>query len=285
MSKLLQFSSVNVDKCSTPELRIVSVGSKTISSDKNEFYINQWEGEQHKIFMQGFYEKNISTKGAYSFDISEGLEGNVVRAFPYSECGELMETFQTKFGGFKMNPHVIAMQVLINSVSNLDPVRGSFWTQGSIDFRWYEPKFENRMVYEPGTWIPRSDVPSAQGIYDRLFSPNAIEWEKTPSEVVSVQQFEHWPVGCAKLRVNFQGTFMENFELNQFPFDVQDLTLKFKLDLLPGNYRFGSICIPDYQYTQKVSSRSIQVWKYGIRDIVFSEWAVYEPQVLFGNGS
>merc|ERR1719285_1048150 len=115
-----------------------------------------------------------------------------------------------------MNPHVITMQVLITSVSELDPVEGSFRTQGSIDFRWHEPKFENRMVYEPGTWVPRSDVPSAQGIFDRLCCPNSTVFEKTPSEKVFVQQFEHWPIGLASFSVKFTATFMENFELNQF---------------------------------------------------------------------
>jgi len=224
--------------------------TKSILSDKNEYYIDQWKSEQHKHFMERFYEENISIKHPNAFDLSIGQKGNVVRPIPYSECANLVETFETKFGGFKKNPHVIAMQVLIFGISDLDPVVGSFRASGAVHFRWYEPQFEDKAVYKPGTSVSAELMPSAQGIADTLWCPNASELEKTPSDVVYIQQFAYWPDSCAKFTVEFSGTFMENFELNQFPFDVQDLSLHFKLDVVPGNFRYGSICIPDSQYNE-----------------------------------
>jgi len=261
--------------------------SKTACTEKNEYYVNQWKTEQHKIFMEGFYEQHISTKGwdAFAFDLNEDQQGARVRSIPYSNCGSLLETFKTEFGGWKMNPHVITVQVLVTGVSDLDPVGGSFQAKGEIVFRWHEPKFENRMMYEPGSEVPLSDMPSARAIFEKLSCPNATEFEKTPREIVFAQQFEHWPIGCAKFTVYFTGTFMENFELNQFPFDVQDLKIFFELDMTPGNYRYGSIWIPDWQYSKKVNNRALHVWRFGLIDIAFSEWQVYEPHVLFGNGS
>jgi len=256
----------------------------SIMSIKNEYYIDQWQSEQHKNFMEGFYKKNISIKHPNAFDLSVGQEGNIVRPTAYSDCANLMETFETEFGGFKKNPHVIAMQVLIFGISDLDPVVGSFQASGAVHFRWYEPKFENKKEYKPGTSVSVEHMPSAQGIADTLWCPNASELEMTPSDVVYIQQFEYWPDSCAHFTVEFSGIFMENFELNQFPFDVQDLSLYFKLDVVPGNFRYGSICIPDSQYNAKDDSRSIQVWKYGMRDIVLAEWYIHEPQLVFGNG-
>jgi len=266
----------------SPDTKYLSTVS--IMSEKNEYYIDQWGSEQHKNFMEGFYKKNISIKHPNAFDLSVGQEGNIVRPTTYSECANLIETFESEFGGFKENPHVIAMQVVIFGISDLDPVLGNFRASGAVHFRWYEPKFENKMVYPPGTSVCAELLPSAQGIADTLWCPNASELEKTPSEVVYIQQFTYWPDSCAQYTVEFSGTFMENFELNQFPFDVQDLSLYFKLDLVPGNFRYGSICIPDSQYNEYDDSRSIQVWKYGISDIVLAEWYIHEPQVVFGNG-
>lgn len=260
------------------------LSSESVMSVKNEYYIKQWKSEQHRNFMEGFYNKNISIKHPNAFDLSVGQEGNIVRPTKYSECANLMETFETKFGGFKKNPHVLAMQVLIFGISDLDPVLGSFQASGAVHFRWYEPEFENKVVYKPGTSVSVELIPSAKGIADTLWCPNASELEKTPSDVVYIQQFEYWPDSCAQFTVEFSGTFMENFELNQFPFDVQDLSLYFKVDMVPGNFRYGTICIPDSQYNEKDDSRSIQVWKYGISDIVLAEWYIHEPQIVFGNG-
>jgi len=268
----------------SPGLQTVS---KSVCSERNEFYINQWKSKQHKNFMERFYEMNITTKAdnAFAFDLSEDREGCNVRPFPYSACESLLKTFQTEFGGWKMNPHVITMQVLITGVSDLDPVGGCFNAKGQFWFRWWEPKFEDRMVYEPGTTVPLSDMPSAQAIFDALNGANSIEFTKTAHEYVHIQQFPHDPIGCATFCVEFEGSFLENFELNQFPFDVQQLKIFFELTLAPGNYRWGSICIPDYQMTTKEMSRDLYVWEFGLIDLVFSEWQVYEPQVLFGNQS
>jgi len=275
-SEVLELSKVG------PDGNILSLHS--IMSEKNEYYIDQWKSEQHKNFMEGFYKKNISIKNPNAFDLSVGQEGNIVRQKKYSECANLMETFDKEFGGLKKNPHVIAMQVVIFGISDLDPVLGSFQASGAVHFRWYEPKFWNKMVYKPGTSVSAELIPSAQGIADTLWCPNASELEKKPSDVVWIQHFEYWPDACAHYTVEFSGTFMENFELNQFPFDVQDLSLYFKLDVVPGNFRYGSICIPDSQYNEKDDSRSIQVWKYGISDVVLAEWYIHEPTVVFGNG-
>jgi len=247
MSRIIELKAQEEGKTS-PGGKYLSMVS--IMSEKNEYYTDQWESEQHRNFMEGFYKKNISIKHPNAFDLSIGQEGSIVRPTAYSECANLLEIFETKFGGFKKNPHVIAMQVLIFGISDLDPVVGSFRASGAVHFRWYEPQFEDKAVYKPGTSVSAELMPSAQGIADTLWCPNASELEKTPSDVVYIQQFAYWPDSCAKFTVEFSGTFMENFELNQFPFDVQDLSLHFKLDVVPGNFRYGSICIPDSQYNE-----------------------------------
>ena len=200
----------------------------------------------------------------------------------YSDITKCTEDFKGA-GGWRAASHAATCSVRFSAISEIQAVDGTFQCKGIIDLRWYDEAYENMPV---GTPIPASQVKSLiSQPYVKNSAGDMEVYESSP--FVIVRELKEDPPGLCKFSWVFNGTCTEEFDLHEFPFDVQDLTvwITFQGTGMPTDEQsFGRIIFPEVQHEDSNPLRDDPWYLYGVHVNTLVEWTMFEPQVcVIGN--
>lgn len=111
----------------------------------------------------------------------------------------------------------VYIRVIFMKLGEIDTVKECFSADAFIQAKWREPKLDDRTDLKPEDikwedyWQPKLSVLNAVG------DPKETTWHTILFNSTKQAYI------CKRRRI--KGTFLENLELNEFPFDTQDLTL------------------------------------------------------------
>ena len=174
--------------------------------------------------------------------------------YRYSEIAKCNEDFQNA-GGWHAAPHSVSCSVRFATISDINPVHGTFKCKGFIDIRWYDQvrsmitsSYRLPMILEyddTTSLVPPQDYEDRPiGTMIHAVHPETGERMKSlisqpyiknsvadmvvepQSDWVLVREFKDDPKGLCHFSWVFHGTCSEEFELHEFPFDIQDLTVR-----------------------------------------------------------
>jgi hypothetical protein len=208
------------------------------------------------------------------------------RSVPYSEILHITRQFEKiggrNGGGFVMEPKVTCCSVRILSITDINVINGTFRVEGQIDVRWYDEKLVDR---EFNSIVPVEDVDTLIG--QPFIKNTGGDMTVSPGMAgIAVQTFPTDPPGLCRYFWNFNGICTEMFQLEQFPFDYQDLTVDvcFFSTGVPSSKSFGRIILPETQWDIDNNLRKGAFWRYGLESNSLLEWDMFEPHVTVSGG-
>jgi len=163
----------------------------------------------------------------------------------------------------------VKVSFFLNSITNIDNKNGSYDVDCYLDFYWFEPLLEGKLL---------EDVDSAT-LWDPVL------------EAVNSQQYEMKLIGYANsleprtnLRLSYRllGTFYNKFDLDRFPFDRQTFTLQLESGEFDSSqllFDFIEVESPTV-YGDRPVVHPAPKGKYLAPDFSIAEWTIEDAQVI-----
>ena len=132
--------------------------------------------------------------------------------------------------------HIVGIYIGCEKLNHIDVVTQSFACSFKVGMLWHASKkdLENfradELSYIP-SWVPRFEVPNTLSIETKEMEAN--EQHPTGFRVLKEGDIDNWGMTVTNLRVpwlnectwTIEGSFSEEFEIQRFPMDVQDLQI------------------------------------------------------------
>jgi len=166
----------------------------------------------------------------------------------------------------------VIFRVTFHNLGSTDVIAQSFFADVNVHLEWYEPDLAllestqpvGHFRHRPGAAAPEEALSVIT--VPELFFENALEFEALNEPILTLRTID--PPGIVRWEQRSRGTFCELFELPDFPYDMQLLSVSMRMN-----------SIHDYttkRYGQQLFEPEIKPW------IKLAEWHIHEPRGVGG---
>eukprot|EP01084_Bolivina_argentea_P025360 47140_1 len=187
-----------------------------------------------------YFHENVKQRPSQPFNI-----GDLEKKKPFNIENE-KETNELWFSKDTNTTRKLFTSINVSNLSNIDSDTETFRARFDINFTWIPKQKEYEILYRifanahlSGTSIPENIIIQPELHFPSSFEVHHIEWDVSendlPYTITKSLQFGGPPKPNSNFRTKdtifisstarCDVTFIEEFELQQYPFDIQDLTL------------------------------------------------------------
>ena len=165
----------------------------------------------------------------------------------------------------------VGIKLTVHGISNIDQVAGTFCVDVTLHMWWLESELKSRCAKLEADVVPISDK---ECLVPHFHFENSLSVEPVePDEPETIELRKEYPPGLVHWERRMRCVLMEQFELADFPFDVQVLSIVIrsnsKADLAKG--RYFVLLRPD-------SAKKGSAVGVGLKPrVALTEWLIYRP--------